>query len=121
MGDEPLGTFQCLLDRKQQRDHCERAFLWFGLGQGLVILVLSQFLKAPRAGEAPKAARKLSQSSRDYAPVEMLKTPIFWLISVMMSLKSTSGLMVTSQMATFGANVGITQSMGSAWRASRWR
>src|SRR5436309_1796440 len=54
----------------------ESAFLWFGLGQGLVILVLSQFLKAPTAGEAPRAARKLSQSLRDYRPVEMLQTPI---------------------------------------------
>src|SRR5262249_12184868 len=28
----------------------ERAFLWFGLAQGLVILLLSQLLKAPRPG-----------------------------------------------------------------------
>ena len=40
----------------------DQAFLWFGLGQGLVILVLSQFLKAPKPGEAPKAARKVSQA-----------------------------------------------------------
>src|SRR5437773_2913401 len=56
----------------------QTAFLWFGLGQGLVILVLSQFLKAPTAGEAPRAARKLSQSLRDYRPVEMLQTPTSW-------------------------------------------
>src|SRR5437762_6710516 len=31
------------------------AFLWFGIGQAIVILVLSQFLKAPRPGEAPAA------------------------------------------------------------------
>jgi OFA family oxalate/formate antiporter-like MFS transporter len=77
----------------------ERAFLWFGLGQGLVILVLSQFLKAPMAGEAPKAARKLSQSSRDYAPVEMLKTPIFWILYAMFVLIAASGLVVTAQVA----------------------
>ncbi len=34
---------------------------------------------------------------------EMLKTPIFWLMFVMMTMMSTSGLMVTSQMATFAA------------------
>ena len=38
----------------------------------------------------------------------MLKTPIFWLMFVMMSLMSMSGLMVTSQMATYGADFGIT-------------
>jgi len=31
----------------------DRAFLWFGLGQGLVILVLSQILKAPLRAGAP--------------------------------------------------------------------
>src|SRR5438309_7870783 len=42
----------------------DKAFLWFGLGQGLVILVLSQFLKAPKPGEAPKVSRK-SQALRE--------------------------------------------------------
>ena len=51
----------------------DRAFLWFGLGQGLVILVLSQFLKMPKPGEAPKAAKKASQAPRDFRPMEMLR------------------------------------------------
>src|SRR5689334_3161494 len=46
----------------------DRAFLWFGLGQGLVILVLSQLLKAPRPGEAPPPTRKLGQVARDFRP-----------------------------------------------------
>src|SRR5881394_1123644 len=32
----------------------DRAFLWFGLSQGVVILVLSQLLKAPKPDEAPR-------------------------------------------------------------------
>src|SRR5881275_1978488 len=43
----------------------DKAFLWFGLGQGLVILVLSQFLKAPKPGEAPKAVRR-SEAVREF-------------------------------------------------------
>src|SRR5213596_3695801 len=46
----------------------ESAFLWFGVGQGLIVLVLSQFLRAPKPGEAPKAAPRFSQSLRDYTP-----------------------------------------------------
>src|SRR6185312_14133896 len=60
----------------------QNAFLWFGIGQGLVILVLSQFLKAPRPGEAPKAARK-SEAVREFRPMEMLRTPLFWILYVM--------------------------------------
>ncbi len=77
----------------------DKAFLWFGIGQGAVILVLSQFLKAPRPGEAPKAARKLSQSTRDFKPMEMLKTPAFWILYVMFVLVASSGLVVTAQVA----------------------
>src|SRR5947208_1253282 len=31
----------------------EATFLWFGIGQGLVVVVLSLLLRAPRTGEAP--------------------------------------------------------------------
>src|SRR5262249_44660201 len=40
----------------------EAAFLWFGLAQGLVILVLSQALRAPQPSETPKPAPRLTQS-----------------------------------------------------------
>ena len=77
----------------------DKAFLWFGLGQGVVILVLSQFLKAPRPGEAPKAVRKVTQSSRDSNPMEMVRTPLFWVLYVMFVLVAASGLVVTAQVA----------------------
>jgi len=77
----------------------DKAFLWFGLGQGIVILVLSQLLKAPKPGEAPKPVRKASQSARDYSPVEMLSTPLFWILYVMFVLVAASGLVVTAQVA----------------------
>src|SRR4051794_5920924 len=77
----------------------ERAFLWFGLTQGVVILLLSQLLKAPRPGEAPKATRKVNQSGRDCLPTEMLTTPLFWVLYVMFVLVAASGLVVTAQVA----------------------
>ena len=48
----------------------EATFLWFGLGQGLVVLVLAQLLRAPKPGQTPKAAARLTQSLRDYLPLE---------------------------------------------------
>src|SRR5689334_5169286 len=33
----------------------ESAFLWFGVGQGLIVLLFSQFLKAPLQGQLPPA------------------------------------------------------------------
>jgi OFA family oxalate/formate antiporter-like MFS transporter len=77
----------------------ERAFLWFGLTQGVVIVLLSQLLKAPRPGEAPKPVRKVNQSGRDCLPTEMLVTPLFWVLYVMFVLVAASGLVVTAQVA----------------------
>src|SRR5208282_4510196 len=39
----------------------------------------------------------------------MLKSPIFWLMFLMMSLMSTSGLMVISQIGNFAADFGVTK------------
>jgi OFA family oxalate/formate antiporter-like MFS transporter len=77
----------------------QSAFLWFGLGQGVVILILSQFLRAPSPGETPKPAVRLTQALRDSSPMEVLKSPIFWLLYLMFVMVSASGLMATAQIA----------------------
>ena len=81
------------------------ALLEFGVIFGVV------GLRRGARPEAPPAADEAAQDSVSTPTATMLKTPIFWLMFVMMSLMSTSGLMVTSQMATFGADFGITQMM----------
>jgi MFS transporter, OFA family, oxalate/formate antiporter len=45
--------------------------------------------------------------ARDVAPAQMLATPIFWLMFVMMTMMSTTGLMVTSQMGAFTRDFGM--------------
>jgi MFS transporter, OFA family, oxalate/formate antiporter len=76
----------------------EATFLWFGLGQGLVVVALSLFLRAPRAGEAPPSTR-VQQSARDYTPLEVVRSPIFWVMYVMFVLVAAGGLMATAQLA----------------------
>ncbi len=41
----------------------------------------------------------------------MLKQPLFWLMFLMMTMMATSGLMVTSQMATFATDFGVSKVM----------
>jgi OFA family oxalate/formate antiporter-like MFS transporter len=77
----------------------QSAFLWFGLGQGIIILALAGFLRAPKTGQVPAAAQRVSQARRDHTPVEMLKSPIFYLLYVMFVLVAASGLVVTAQIA----------------------
>src|SRR6266576_1563460 len=55
----------------------ESAFLWFGLAQGIVVMLFALFLKAPQASDLPQVAA-VQQSRRDYQPAEVLNTPVFW-------------------------------------------
>src|SRR5271168_2914807 len=77
----------------------QSAFLWFGLGQGLVVILLSRLLRAPERGDALKPAIRLTQALHDSTPIEVLKSPIFWLLYLMFVLVSGSGLMATAQIA----------------------
>ncbi len=77
----------------------EATFIWFGLGQGIVVVALALFLSAPRQGQAPAAVAKLGQSTRDFTPVEMLRTPVFYVLYAMFVMVGTGGLMATAQLA----------------------
>ncbi|MHB1676368.1 MAG: oxalate/formate MFS antiporter [Sulfuriferula sp.] len=91
-----------------------QALTVFGVAIGLVGLVVAQGLRrAPnRAGlaslEIPAAGKAVYQSARHFTPAEMLKTPIFWLLFVMMAMMSTGGLMVISQMGAFAKDFGVS-------------
>ncbi len=83
--------------------------LWqFGVVFAIVGVLAAQGLRSPTGTAAlPSRAGAAASSGRDVAPREMLKTPLFWLMFVMMTMMSTSGLMVTSQMASFSRDFGV--------------
>jgi len=78
----------------------QAAFLWFGLGQGIVVVLVGLLLRAPRPGEAlAPAAPAVQQTRRDYGPAEVLKSPPFWVMYAMFVMVGTGGLMATAQLA----------------------
>jgi MFS transporter, OFA family, oxalate/formate antiporter len=86
----------------------EATFLWFGIGQGLVVVVLSLFLAAPLPGQAPATlALRVQQTKRDYSPVEALSSPIFWVMYVMFVAVAAGGLMATAQLAPIAKDWGL--------------
>ena len=89
----------------------QSAFLWFGLLQGGVILIASQFLRAPQATAAPAAAAGPNlQMQRSFKPQETVKTPLFWLLYVMFVMVAAGGLIVTAQLASIAADFGVAES-----------
>jgi len=78
----------------------EAAFLWFGIGQGVIVVLVGLLLRAPQAGEAPApAAPSVQQTRRDYEPTEVLKSAPFWVMYAMFVMVGTGGLMATAQLA----------------------
>src|SRR5215467_10389720 len=76
----------------------EATFLWYGIAQGFVVVLLSVLLRAPQPGEVSASTRVL-QSARDYTPAKMLASPIFWVMYAMFVLVGAGGLMATAQLA----------------------
>jgi MFS family permease len=73
--------------------------LHFGLIFGAVALLAALCMKRPpKDWMADYIAR--NKKTEGLSSGNMLKTPLFWLLFVMMTMMSTSGLMVISQMAS---------------------
>jgi MFS transporter, OFA family, oxalate/formate antiporter len=87
----------------------QSAFLWFGLGQGLVILIASQFLRAPNVHATAIVTGHSPQTQKSFAPMETLKTPLFWVMYVMFVLVAAGGLVVTAQFASIAADFGVAK------------
>ncbi|GAB4067298.1 oxalate/formate MFS antiporter [Ancylobacter sonchi] len=89
----------------------EAAFLYFGIGQGIVITVLALFLIAPKkeqiAAFAVNVASKVAQTARDFSPKEMLTTPLFWVMYAMFVMMAAGGLMATAQLGPIAKDFGI--------------
>ena len=83
----------------------ESTFLRFGLAQGAVVFVLGWMLRAPVAGRDERSTIKTS--TLDYTPLEMLRTPVFWLLYLMFVLMAAGGLMATAQLAPIAHDLKI--------------
>jgi OFA family oxalate/formate antiporter-like MFS transporter len=86
----------------------ERTLLVYGALFGAVALLSALALKRP-PDALQHAASRVSAEARDVPSMQMLRTPVFWLMFAMMTMMSTSGLMVISQMATFARDFGVAQ------------
>jgi MFS transporter, OFA family, oxalate/formate antiporter len=93
----------------------ESAFILWGVIQGIVVLIAAQFLKMPADDWVPagweeikhKLQKKVQQSTRNYTPKEMLKSRPFYILYLMMTLVTFSGLMLTAQLKPIGEQYGL--------------
>src|SRR5258708_2293133 len=78
----------------------QHTFLTFGLIQGIVVVVLGFLILVPPASlmiAPPKLAPGASHLQAK--PMEMVKTPVFWVMYAMFVMMATGGLMAVAQLA----------------------
>jgi MFS family permease len=83
----------------------------WGIIQGVIGVLAALWLHTPPENyEAPStapASAVVQQTRRSFTPREMLKSPVFYLLFVMMSMMSTSGLMVVFNVGPFAKDFGV--------------
>jgi OFA family oxalate/formate antiporter-like MFS transporter len=78
----------------------EAAFLYFGLGQGVVVCMAALGLSKPFKGEVHELNHpgQTFKSHRNFTPMETLKSPVFWVMYLMFVMMAAGGLMATAQL-----------------------
>ena len=76
----------------------QSTFLYFGIGQGLVVFALGWLLRPPADSNGSHKVSKAAGTGRDYAPLQMLATPAFWVMYAMFVMMAAGGLMATAQL-----------------------
>ena len=88
----------------------QAAFLWFGLAQGLVVVLVALMLRAPAAGEAVStAAAAVQQTRHDYTPAQALRTPVFWVMYAMFVMVGAGGLMAVAQLGPIATDFNVAR------------
>src|SRR5246127_3418588 len=87
----------------------------WGIIQGAIGIIAAQGLRIPPdswqpSGYTPATASTM-QSKHSYTPAQMLQSPTFWLLFLMMSMMSTSGLMVVSNVGPFAKEFNVANTL----------
>lgn len=83
-----------------------------GIAQGLIIIVVAQFLRHPQA-ETVQASKPASGAGtqigrRHFTTLEMLRTPQFYMMYAMFVLMATGGLLVTANAGPIASSWGYS-------------
>lgn len=86
----------------------QSAFLWFGLIQGIVVMLAALVLVKPGKSEHLPPPH-VAQTARDAGPREALRSPLFWLLYVMSLLVTAAGLTFTAHLASMAIDFKIAE------------
>ncbi len=99
----------------------QHTFLFFGLLQGIVVVIAVQLLQPPPGSDRSRTTplsssgmsavrpSRLHDVTRDYTPGEVAREPVFWLMDLMFVLVGAGGLMATAQLSVIATDFGVAK------------
>ena len=86
----------------------EAAFLYFGIGQGVIVFLLGWLFRRPdpAALEEQYPGRLLSARPH-FGPLDIVQTPPFWVMYLMFVMMAAGGLMAVAQLGPIAADFNI--------------
>jgi OFA family oxalate/formate antiporter-like MFS transporter len=93
------------------------AFLYTGVGQGIIILLVSQLMVNPDPNDPQIAGKKVGSKykvraqAEQFTSSEMLGTYQFYMLYAMMLMMGIGGLMVTAQLGSVADTLGIAKAV----------
>jgi MFS transporter, OFA family, oxalate/formate antiporter len=88
----------------------EATFLWFGLGQGIIVFILGLALLAPPATLLASAKSAVQRVVYNATPREVISSPVFWVMYLMFVMMAAGGLMATAQLGPIAKDFGLHDS-----------
>ncbi|HTH94442.1 MAG TPA: oxalate/formate MFS antiporter [Rhodocyclaceae bacterium] len=90
-----------------QNSSYEHAFIFFGLLQGIGVIILSFLLLTPEPQATELNKVEVETSRVDYSMKQMLKTPVFWVIYIIYVAAAAGGVVATAELATIARNYDV--------------
>jgi OFA family oxalate/formate antiporter-like MFS transporter len=85
----------------------EKTFLYFGLGQGIIVMLLALMMVRPPAHTAGGKVAKVQQGKAEFSPTQIIRKPVFWVMYLIFVLVAAGGLMATAQMGPIAKDFAI--------------
>ncbi len=106
------GLFIPFIAAMLKSDGYRATFLWTGVIQGLVILIVAQVLRHPSQAPAGPAAAKVSGAAglprtQHFTTGEMVRTTQFWMMYAAFVMMATGGLLLTLNTGLIAGSWGI--------------
>jgi len=87
------------------------AFLFFGLLQGITILILGALLAKPPVRAVVAATSKRIHYGPELKPAQVIRTPVFWLTYLVYLLIAFGGMVMTAQLGPIARDFGLENHM----------